>query len=227
MKTIDQILSQLDQCIKSGNLEEVKKSLKSLLSQQDISTSQRVTIGSLYRRIGSPKETLKLLRPIVIGRGRKLPESNPLAKIEYAAALIQLDLVDEGRRILSSPDTFKYKDANRWRALSFLHDFQLARASEEIIKHLNEYSDNSYDQLVLEVNLLVALLGELEQPTQQCLFKELSKSVENKIDVFRADRLRSAYQSLRAQGVFFSNSECKHRNQSRHFSPELRRHVPA
>ena len=87
-----------------------------------------------------------------------------------------------------------------------MHDSQLSRAAEEIQKILPEFDPESYEYLVLKVNLMVALLATLDDPKKLRVFEGVSKEVEAGIEKHHAERLRSAFVSLSAQGRFFSKS---------------------
>jgi hypothetical protein len=142
-----------------------------------------------------------------VGYGRKLPASSINAKIEYAASLIQLDLLEEARKFLNLPDVKNLREAKRWHAMSNLYDFQLDRAADEFIPLLKEYDPESYDHLVIKVNLMIALLASVNHPERKKLFDRIAKEVKTAILKHQATRLKKTYESILVQAVFFANSE--------------------
>jgi hypothetical protein len=206
MTIIESIHAASDQHIRLGEIEKAKGMLKPLLKMR-LNASDRERSAELFRRVGLHRQSLQVLRPVVLGYGRMLPTASTKARIEYGAALIQMDLVEEGRKFLELPQVKNHRDAKRWHALSFLHDFQFSRAAEGIAQALKEYDSKSYDHLVLQVNLMVALLADLYRPEVRAKFQAIASEVENAIDRHQAERLRSVYHSLMTQSVFFSDSK--------------------
>jgi hypothetical protein len=110
-------------------------------------------------------------------------------------------------KFLSFPEVIRHREAKRWHATSFLYDFQLDKAADEMIPLLAEYDPASYDYLVLKINLMAALLASVHLPKRKKLFERLAKEVKSGIQTHGAKRLQGSYESLLVQGAFFSESE--------------------
>ena len=142
---------------------------------------ETVMLASLYRRVDLNSQALRVLAPLVIGRGRVLPTVNPNAKLEYADCLKNLGLLSEARKILLSPELNPIPRAKFILGLSYLHDYELPKA-EEVLSELYHHKvvDFSHYQIqIIGVNLLIAKIWDLKTQERKKSFLRYFEEIQN------------------------------------------------
>jgi len=174
-------LKAIDRWIVAGKLSHAKRALKECSKKKITNIDQAIELASLYRRVDWNTQGVKVLSPFVVGRGRSQPQANAAAKIEYADCLKNLGLLAEARKILHASDIQKNPKAKFILGLSYLHDYELSKAEELLLElHTSNESEFShYQHQVIGVNLLMAMLRDVQPPTRQNSFQQILRQTEN------------------------------------------------
>src|SRR5688572_23070050 len=104
---IDDTIADAERLIREGKAEAARKLLGDL-SPRKIPRPLAVSVANLYRRMGLMHLALKLLAPFVRPSPRRPLVATDPEKLEYAASLIRLGVVNEAVRLLDSVDDTKF-----------------------------------------------------------------------------------------------------------------------
>ena len=174
-------LIEINEWIVAGEISRAKRALLELSHSKVSGIDQAIELASLYRRVDWNSRGLNVLSPFVIGRGRLLPQANAGAKIEYADCLKNLGLLNEARKILLSDEIKKVPRARFILGLSYLHDYELKKAEEELsdLFHHTPADLSPYQKQIIGVNLLMAMLRDLETRSRHEQFESVFNQVQS------------------------------------------------
>ena len=199
--------NEIDQLIREGKGGDAKVLLRSL-SIPELALSEKIQVASFFRRLDQPFEALKILRPYAIGTGKKIPQSSPELRIEYADILLSLRLITETRKWLSAEDLIVHPHAKLKLAFSYFYDFQYG----EVEKHLDEllkmpwrarFSD--YEILTMRTNRLSAFIRNIESADRRRLFEEEYAEVVRELKAKNYLRLLNSVLVIGLQFEYFSH----------------------
>jgi tetratricopeptide (TPR) repeat protein len=153
---------EMDSLIRSGRSAEVRQRLKQDLPPAKVSRlarEERVTLASLYRRMGAFQEGLRLLHPLVRSEAaRKLSvPASPAECAEYAACLGQLGGYSEALALLDGIDPTAYAPAYFFRALVRISAWDYPRAAEDLERLLSNGRLTDYQRTLGRINLILCL----------------------------------------------------------------------
>lgn len=173
-------LSQIEQMIVAGQISQARIAFRAVEAQSFESVEDAVYAASLYRRLDLNLNAVKILEPYVLGRGRRLASFHLGARLEYSNCLRNMGLLNESRKYLFSNELKTHPRAQFILGMSYLHDYELSKA-EQVLRALylkREPSLSHYEYQIIGVNLLSAILYDVESAARQGMFAKFFSQVK-------------------------------------------------
>jgi hypothetical protein len=155
-------LENLEQKVRLGQFQWVVDELSARKKNRKNSAlfkSFALEIGKIYRRIGLPMETLRLLKPETHHNYEGSAVS--AVKAEYAIALLQVGAESEAENTLGDLHPKDYPECLLYNAFVYFRKWDYTGALPHLTKYLTliEKDFDPYRILVGQVNLAAALVG--------------------------------------------------------------------
>ncbi len=121
---------------------------------------ETLELARLYRRMGNPENTLRLLTPVVRPKAALLKAASNEEKLEYAIALQRLGSLVEATELLGTLNPAELPDVLLVQAVFLFSNWDYASAIGIIEKYLAMIPQDSYSARLGRVNLCAALVHE-------------------------------------------------------------------
>jgi len=154
--------------------------------------------AELLRRVGLIQESLEFLHPFVRGTSKSPAQSTDAEKAEYAVSLINFGFAEEGLFILQK-NVENYHFKSLYLGFGFINQWNYQRAIPYLKEYLNQKNEDTYFNLVANVNLFSALVIVGDYTESEKIYNQCTKqAIEQK-----ADFLLASIYEIYAQNLFY------------------------
>lgn len=173
--------NEIDNLIKIGQAAKALKVLRPYVLQPRPRSQKNDLLNAarLCRRSGWPEGGLRLLNRYVRPSLSKVTSASPEEKIEYAASLIALGLISEGRELLSQIKSKEQSSHFLTLGVSYFSEWDYASAIPYLRNYVSAKGINDYQRLIGQVNLLAALVMIREFDEAFALLENLKVQCES------------------------------------------------
>ena len=171
MKPYNAILDNLEDWIRSGNLEAAQKSIDEITKRR-VPRNLAKSFANVARRIGYHRTALRILNPIIRSAKPIFPPPQPEEKLEYAITLARCGLITEANEILNQEDVKTLSDSALYQAFVLFSGWDFAAAIPFLEKYISNQK-NDYQNLVGRVNLALAYSAERKNASAEKLMTQL------------------------------------------------------
>lgn len=154
-----QLLKEVDQGIRVGNLQEARRKL-ARFRQEKVSRKYTVAVASLCRRAELPSISIRVLNPIVRSKPRLMVEATQAERAEYAACLIKIGASDEGLALLRSIQNPELPEIFLYQAFALISQWDYRGSIPNLLTYIKFPGVDEYQRLVAQVNLADAYVHE-------------------------------------------------------------------
>lgn len=201
MNLFDEFYSEQEKLIQAGQGFRVHANIKYYLRKNTILNSQRGKIGQLYRRIGSPLSTLKILNKLIYSDNVLHIHADSYDLLQYGSALIAVGANEEGRRVLSSISDSQQPEKNLYLATSLFYQWKYDEAIPLLESFISNPKLSLYQTLLGKVNLASAYAA-VDKDQQaialaQEVFEYANKNLFFLLKGFSLEILAEAYINLK------------------------------
>lgn len=154
-KSIDVVISEIDQLIIQGKLAQAKKQYVKLFNFK-LTRLQRLALASLARRLARPLDGVKLLYSVVRPKNHNPLLASEDEKAEYAGNLVRLGLNQEALTLLNTIQDKKCIKAELFKAFAYVSNWDYAASISPLEKVIKSPYATLYDKMIAKVNLAIA-----------------------------------------------------------------------
>lgn len=197
MITIDlNYLASLDEKIKSGQLNQVKRELDLISKQKNIARKYIIKIANLARRVGYQRLSVKLLEHIVRPNKTQVYNATSEELIEYAISTMRLGSATEALNILLKIDRQKYPDVSLYISFCYFTRWNYKEAIPLLESYIKVQSLSAYQVIVGKINLASAYINSRDFKNAKKTLEDILKNADpekNKLIIGNAHELYAEY----------------------------------